>query len=196
MLKGILEKAGLSSEQITSILSSMKEAKVYTTNLENIDERYSKLKQKKEDLEGQLNGANTTITELKKNNKDIEGLQVTIKKYETDMEQLKTDSEAKIRNITIDSAITSLLKDNKAKHADLLLGKFDRDKLSIKEDGSIEGLDTQFASIKESYKDLFEQPLSGDTPNNSGGSAGGVDVSKMTYSQMMDYMAKNPDAKI
>ena len=196
MLKGILEKAGLSSEQITSVLSSMKEAKVYTTSLENIDERYSKLKQQKEDLEGQLNGANTTITELKKNNKDIEGLQSTIKQYETDMAQLKDDSEAKIRNMTIDGAITNLLKDNKAKHADLLLGKFDRDKLSIKDDGSIEGLDTQFTSIKESYKDLFEQPLSGGTPNNSGGSAGSVDVSKMTYSQMMDYMAKNPEAKI
>lgn len=165
-IQEILKAQGLNDEQINKITTSMKENKIYTTSLENADERYSKLKQQKEDLEGQLNGANTIINELKKSNKDIEGLQATIKKYETDMEQLRNDSEDKIRNITIDSAINNLLKDNKAKHADLLLSKFDREKLSIKEDGSIDGLESQFTSIKESYKDLFE--VEQQTPPGSG----------------------------
>jgi hypothetical protein len=48
------------------------------------------------------------------------------------------------------------------------MSKFDREKLTIKEDGSIEGLADQIKSLKEGYKDLFEQPLSGRSPNNTG----------------------------
>ena len=51
------------------------------------------------------------------------------------------------------------------------MSKFDREKLKVKDDGSIEGLEDQFKSVKEGYKDLFEQPLGGQTPNNTGGSA-------------------------
>ena len=39
MIQEILKNNGLNEDQITNILNSMKESKVYTTKHENIDER-------------------------------------------------------------------------------------------------------------------------------------------------------------
>ena len=43
-LAEILKAQGLNDEQITAVQNSMKENKLYTTSLENVDERYNKLK--------------------------------------------------------------------------------------------------------------------------------------------------------
>lgn len=66
----------------------------------------------------------------------------------------------------IDAAISKVLADNNAKHADLLSGKFDREKLIVAEDGTVSGLDEQMKGLKESYKDLFGATVSGRTPAN------------------------------
>lgn len=193
----LLKAQGLTNELITAITGAMNQEKIYLTDEQNIDERYNKLKGQKEDLEQQLNTANTAITDLKKTNKDNEALQTKVKEYEGQLETLKNESEAKIRNIALDNAINKLLSDNKAKYADLLAGKFDRENLELKEDGSIAGLEDQFKNIKEGYKDMFEQPISGRVPNDSNNTnPTEIDINKMTYSQMMDYVAKNPDTQI
>lgn len=155
-IQEILKAQGLDDEQINKITDSMKENKIYTTSLENADERYSKMKSKKEDLENQLKTSNDTIEDLKKNNKDNETLQQTIKQHETTIETLKKDSEAKIRNLTIDNAINDKLAKVDDKYKKLLQTQFERDKLTIKEDGSIEGLEEQFKIITETYSEWFE----------------------------------------
>ena len=66
----------------------------------------------------------------------------------------------------IDSAITKILADNKAKHPDLLAGKFDREKLLVTDDGKVTGLDDQLKGLKETYKDMFTQTVAGREPNN------------------------------
>lgn len=170
--KEVLKAQGLTDEQVTAVTNAMTKEKIYTTSLENADERYSKLKQQKEDLDTTVKTANDTITELKKGNKDNEELQAKVKDYEGTIETLKKDSDSKIRNLTLDHAINSILSTNKAKHTDLLVSKFDRDKLTIKEDGTVEGLDTQLTSIKETYKDLFTPTVTGNEPGFKGGSAG------------------------
>lgn len=164
-LKELLKNAGIEDTKIDEIVGSFnKEVPKYLIP----KDKYNELSEAKKDLETQLNTANTTIADLKKGNKDNEELQNKIKQYETDLETLKADSETKIKNLTLDSAIKLALKDNKAKHEDLLIGRFDREKLTIKEDGTIEGLEDQIKGLKEAYKDLFEQPLSGKTPPNNG----------------------------
>ena len=79
----------------------MKKEKIYTTNLENADERYNKLKGQKEDLEGQLKTSNDTIKDLKKNNADNETLQKTIKEHETTIATLKETSAKKKKNLLL-----------------------------------------------------------------------------------------------
>lgn len=165
-LEELLKVQGLDDNQVKSILGAMKKEKIYTTNLENIEERYNKLKGQKEDLEGQLNTANSTIKDLKKNNADNEELQKTIKQHEDTIKTQKAEYESKVRNLTLDSAINSALTKAKAKHSDLLASKFDRDKLVINEDGTVTGLDEQLKGFKETYKDMFEVTLGGGTPAN------------------------------
>lgn len=165
-LEELLKAQGLDDNQVKSILGAMKKEKIYTTNLENIEERYNKLKGQKEDLEGQLNTANSTIKDLKKNNADNEELQKTIKQHEDTIKTQKAEYESKVRNLTLDSAINSALTKAKAKHSDLLASKFDRDKLVINEDGTVTGLDEQLKGFKETYKDMFEITLGGGTPPN------------------------------
>lgn len=161
----ILKAQGLTDDQINKITNSMKEQKIYETSLENADNEYFKLKTEKADLEGQLKTANTTIGDLKKDNKDNEILQQTIKDHETTIETLKNDSTSKIKNLTLDNAINSKLSKVDDRYKKLLQGQFDRAKLSIKDDGSIDGLEEQIKTISETYTEWFEAP----TPNDTGG---------------------------
>lgn len=117
------------------------------------------------DAAGQLKTANTTIDTLKKDHKDVETLQQTIKTHEGTIKALKTDHEKKLNDMAIDSAIEKALVGSKAKHSDLLNSKFDREKIIVK-DGTVTGVEEQLKSFKESYKDLFEEKLSGSTPAN------------------------------
>lgn len=164
--KELLKAQGLDDKQIDAVVKAMSKEKIYTTTEENIEERYNKLKTQKEELENNYKSANDTIADLKKSNKDVEDLQSKIKEYEETSKTQKTQYEEKIKNMAFDSAINNLLSSNKAKHSDLLTSKFDRSKLTVGEDGKVSGLDEQFKTIKESYKDLFEVSLGGKTPTN------------------------------
>lgn len=168
----ILKSQGVTDEQISKIKASMKENKVYETSLENADERYDKMKSKKEDFETQLKTADATIEDLKKNNKDNETLQKTIEEHETTIETLKRDSAVKIKNLTLDNAINSKLSKVDDKYKKLLQTQFDREKLIIKEDGSIEGLEEQYKTITETYSEWFEEKTPGGSGFNPGGSPG------------------------
>ena len=108
---------------------------------------------------------------MKKATKGNEDLQKKLTDYESKIQTLQQESEAKVRNLTLDHAIEKLLTTNNAKHVDLLKAQFNRDQLEITEDGVIKGLDDQFKAIKESYSDLFQAQLTGNTPNNTGSSA-------------------------
>lgn len=159
MKRKFLEDLGLEKEAIDKIMTEngadieAEKAKTLeaTTKLDNANE--------------QLKEANTTITDLKKNNSDNETLQTKVKEYENTIKTQKADYEAKVRNLTLDSAIEKALTGAKAKHSDLLSTKIDRDKLVITDD-KVTGLEEQLKGLKENYKDLFEEKISGATPAN------------------------------
>lgn len=155
-LKGL----GLTEEQIKSIMAENGK------DIEAEKEKSKAATTELEDTKTQLKTANSTITELKKNNGDNETLQKTIKDHEETIKTQKADYEAKVRNLTLDSAIEKALAGAKAKHSDLLSTKIDREKLLISEDGKVSGLDEQLKGLKETYKDLFEEKISGSTPAN------------------------------
>lgn len=137
--------------------------------MKKINEEASKHIVPKEQYNGkvkELDAVNKTIGELKKNNTDNEELQNAVKKHEDTIKQMKADHDKEIKGMRIDAAINKVLVDNKAKHADLLAGKFDREKLTVSEDGTVSGLDEQLKGLKDSYKDLFGQSVSGNPPAN------------------------------
>lgn len=166
MKRKFLEDLGLTKEQIDSVMAEndkdieAEKGKVATTTAEL------------EDVKNQLKEANSTITDLKKNNVNNEALQTKVKEYEDTIKNQKADYEAKVRNLTLDSAIEKALSSAKAKHSDLLSAKIDREKLIIGDDGKVTGLDEQLKGLKETYKDLFEEKISGIPPANpEGGSS-------------------------
>lgn len=162
-----LKELGLTEEQIKSVMAE---------NGKDIELEKEKTKTSITELEGtktQLSEANKTITDLKKNNGDNEALQTKVKEYENTIKTQKADYDTKVRNLTLDGVIEKALTGAKAKHTDLLSTKIDREKLLISEDGKVSGLDEQLKGLKETYKDLFEEKISGPTPANpEGGSKG------------------------
>lgn len=134
--------------------------------------KYNTVVAERDGIQEKLTTAETTIGTLKKDNKDNETLQETIKKHEGTIETLKTTYEGKIKELTINTAIQSKLTD--AKYPELIAGKFDKTKLSLSEDGTqVFGIDEQLATIKETYKDLFTPVVKGREPNNNGGNPTG-----------------------
>ena len=196
--KELLKAQNLTDEQINNITAKMKEEKIYTTSLENADERYTKLKGQKADLDEQIKAANTTITELKKNNKDNEALQQTIQDHEATIENLKKEAEQKDFNYALDTA----LKDNKCKNAKALKALLDLDNIKFNE-GKLEGLEGQLTALKESDGYLFD--TSNPAPGNTGGAgnhprvgggAGAVtkaDLMKMPYSKRVEFFNNNKE---
>lgn len=127
--------------------------------------KYNALVTEKDGIQEKLTTADATITTLKKDNKDNETLQATIKTHEGTIETLKTTYEGKIKELTINTAIQSKLTE--AKHPELLIDKFDKAKLSLSDDGKqVFGIDEQLAIIKEQYKDLFTPVVAGRDPYN------------------------------
>ncbi len=160
-MEELLKKLGYQDTDIKNIIEGMKKDKIYTSKEENIDERYNKLKEQKLALEEQIKGANDTISDLKKNSKDIEA---KVKEWENKYNELDSTSRAKIKNMTIDYAINSKLSGVNEKYRKLLCKEFDTSKMEVKDTGEIIGLDEQFKDISETYKEWFESS----TPSNTG----------------------------
>lgn len=194
----ILKAQNLTDEQINNITAKMKEEKIYTTSLENADERYAKLKGQKADLDEQIKAANTTIEGLKKSNKDNEALQQAIQEHETTIEKLKQESAQKDFNYALDST----LKDNKCRNTKALKALLDLDSIKFNE-GKLEGLESQLNALKESDGYLFDtsNPAPGNTGGTGnhprvGGGTGAVtkaDLMKMPYSKRVEFYNNNKE---
>lgn len=196
----ILKAQGLTDEQISKITASMKENKVYETSLENADERYSKMKTKKEDFEEQLKTANNTITDLKKNNADNETLQNTIKEHEATIATLQKEAETKDFNYALDA----VLKDNKCKNSKALKALLNMEGIKLNE-GKFEGLEEQLKTLKESDSYLFDagekQPGgSGFNPDDEGDDGEnesiGTRLGKQAKESQNTFADNNPYFKI
>ena len=176
MTKEQLLEMGLSEEQADKVLAAHKEElKGFIPKT-----RFDEVNDAKKDLEKQLEDRDKQLKDLQEKVKGNEELEKTIKDLQESNKKAVADYEAKIKNITLDNAIRLALKEHKAKYEDLLLGKFDRDKLTIKDDGTVEGFEDQINALKEDYKDLFEQPLSGQTPNNTGDNPSSGEMQQVT----------------
>ncbi|MEG0379141.1 MAG: phage scaffolding protein [Eubacterium sp.] len=156
-LKEFLKSKNLSDEQIADVLKA-------TGDGVQIDDGSTATKVT--DLEEQLKTANAAIKDLKKNNGDNEALQQKVTEYEDQIKTLEKEGKDKIRNLALDNAISGFLKENKAKYPELLADKVDRDKLVVDESGKVEGLGEQGKLLMESYKEMFQETVSGFTPPN------------------------------
>lgn len=147
--KEYLLSTGLTEEQATKVEQGMPGQNLYIANEENLDTRYAKLKEQKEQLESDLTTANKLVDDLKKSNKDTEDLQTKIDDYKTQMDQLKADRAEEQKQYAIKEALNK----EGVKDIDYMLYKLGD--IEVDKDGNIVDLDNKVKSLKESNPTFF-----------------------------------------
>lgn len=138
--------------------------------------RFDEINNAKKDLEGQIADRDKQLKDLADKVKDNEALTQQISDLQEQNKTAKAEYDEKIKTMKLESAMKEKLTD--AKYPDLLMSKFDRTKLVLNDDGTVTGLDEQLRGLKETYKDMFNQPLGGKTPpQKTGGGNGGQPMS-------------------
>lgn len=162
-----------------------KDQKVSIANVNNGEfitkTKYDQLKQDLDNTTTSLETANNTIKDLKKSNGDNADLQTKITNYEAQIANMETKSKEDKARLVKEIAIKDALYNEKAKHPELLISKFDLSKIVLDEKGekAVSGIEEQIKSNKETYKDLFEEvegqnqpyhytPASGNQNQNTG----------------------------
>lgn len=138
--------------------------------------RFDEINNAKKELEGQIADRDKQLKDLADKVKDNEALTQQISDLQEQNKTAKAEYAEKIKTMKLESAMKEKLTD--AKYPDLLMSKFDRTKLVLNDDGTVTGLDEQLRGLKETYKDMFNQPLGGkNPPQKTGGSNGGQPMS-------------------
>lgn len=153
-LKEILKNNGVADDKIKKITDTMKENKIFTSNEENIDIRYGKLKENFDNLTTQHTEATQLIEELKKGTAGNEELQGKVTAYETQISALQEE----LRQTQIKSAVKVALLGAKATDVDYLIFKLkEKGELELAKDGTVKGLDDKIAELKTQFPNQFEK---------------------------------------
>lgn len=201
MIKELLKKLGYADEDITKIEKGLSDEKIFLTKEENIEERYSKLKTQKEDLEKQIQTLTETNTNIQTEYDNYKKGSITQEEYETKVKEIQEEADNKVKQNNFDSklAVRLMSKEINAKDVIDIKANLDMSKISLDGENFI-GLDEQIKTLKEKKDYLFNkeetvitgvgesgrQKVDGDKP----------DFSKMSYDEMAKYLEQNPDAEI
>ena len=165
-------------------------------------ERFKELVDEKNKLKTDIADRDKQFETLKNSTGDVEAMKQQIAALQADNKAKDEAHAAEIKQMKINSAVDTLLLNSKAKNTIAVKALLkDLDRAELLEDGSIKGLEEQIAALKKSDAYLFEdkqgqkQTFKGFQPGNSKGGepAGKVDMSKMTYEELANYIENNPD---
>lgn len=201
MIKELLKRLGYTDEDVTKIEKGLSEEKIFLTKQENIEERYSKLKTQKEDLEKQVQTLTETNTNIQNEYDNYKKGSITQDEYETKVQEIQNQANEKVKQNEFNSklAIKLMSRDINAKDIVDIKANLDMSKISLDGENFI-GLDEQIKNLKERKDYLFNkeetviigsgesgrQKVDGDKP----------DFSKMSYDDIAKYLEENPDTEI
>lgn len=157
-LEELLKAQGLTDEQITAIVGAMKENKIYTTNEENLDIRFNKLKTDNEAVIKERDEAKTLIEQLQKSSKGNEDMQKQFTEYQQKVEALEKENT----QIKKDYALKVALQNAKVTDTDYMAFKIieslkkDGKELELDETGNIKGIDSVIEDQKKANPTFFE----------------------------------------
>lgn len=160
-LEELLKKLGYTDDQIKAIVEGMKENKLYISNEENIDTRYSKLKEQHDAKDKELTTANELIKSLQNSAKGNEDLQTKIAEYETKISQLQEENKQE----KIKSQLALELKDAGVTDESYIAFKIeqklkeDNKSLELTEDGKIKGIKELIDAEKKTSPNFFKSEM-------------------------------------
>ena len=163
-----LKKLGLNDDQIAAVMTSYgKEVNPLKEQVDSLTSERDNLKQQVSDRDGQLD-------DLRKNAGKNEELEATIKQLQEDNKaaaaKYQNDLATKEKGFKIEGA----LRDAKAKNVKAVLSLIDTDKVSVRKDGTLDGLTDQIEAVKKSDSYLFDAENAGQ-PIKFGGNFGNGD---------------------
>ena len=140
---------------------------------------------------------------LQKETGDAAELRDKIKSLEDAAKESQKKHDTEIRTLKVDNAVNAALLGSGALNVKAAKALLNLDKAELAEDGTVKGLADQIKALRtaEDSKFLFGSStpkLKGANAGESGNEDGDhqVDTSKMTYSELVAYMAEHPDEKI
>lgn len=184
-------------------------------NVEELEERISKelpkhFKPAKEfnEISEKLKTANEEVKTLKTTNTNIQTEYDNYKKgsitqgeYEEKVKQIQDEANNKVKQSNFDSKLAVKLMSKEINARDIvdIKANLDMSKISLNGENFI-GLDEQIKALKERKEYLFNKEETIITGSGERGKerveGDDIEFDKMSYSQMCDYLEKNPDVKI
>ena len=161
----ILKNCGVEEEKANEIVKAMNEAKIYTTNLENVDVRYNKLQEQKKQLEEASKTYQKQLEELTKNNADVEALNKLVEQLQLSNKELEENHSKEMHNLQFNFALEGALTNAKSKNNKALKALLNMDNIKYQE-GKLEGLQEQIEALQKDASYLFDLET---TPQSTGG---------------------------
>lgn len=200
-MQELLKSLDLTDEQITSITTKMKENKMFISSEENLDVRYSKLKEQHDAQTKQLEESSKLIEDLKKSTEGQEDTQNKINEYQTKMTELE---EQLVAERTESALKVSLLAAGvKASDIDYIMFKCKSDtdwKPVLDDSGNIKGMDDKIKGLKTQYPNQFESSTKKKVDenklpedNDDKNKVTKEDFKKMGYQERLKVYNDNPD---
>lgn len=156
--KDYLVECGVSEDVASKIVEGMPTKNYHLVSEEKLEERYSKLKDKKEQLDSDLAAANKLIDDFKAKATTSEEMTKQIDEYKAQIQELESQRAIDRRDNFVKLSVTKA----KAKNEKAVMALLDLDKVTEK-DGEFTGLEEQLKALQESDAYLFdtgEQPSS------------------------------------
>ena len=152
-LEELVKKYLEDDEKTAKFLEDMKSNKLYISNEENLDIRYSKLQDDFNAKSKEHEEATKLIEELKKSSEGNEANMSKIKDYEGQVAQLQKELE----QTKIESALKIALANAKVTDVDYVAFKVkEKGELKLDDKGNIKGIDDTLKEIKTTYPTFFE----------------------------------------
>ena len=202
MTRKQLEELGLTKEQADKIMEinggDIENAKG------NFEERIKALESEKGELSNQITDRDGQLETLRKSAGDNESLTRQIAELQNANKTAKEEYEARINQMNIDFAVQKALTGAKAKNVKAVMALLDLTDAKLNEDGTVKGLSEQIEKLTKAEDSKFLFDTESKQPTFKGFQPGASsdklpeagDTSKMTYSEMVAYLAENPEAKI
>ena len=195
MNKEDLIAMGLTEEQAKKVMDSLDGNYVTKTRFNEVNEENKTLKKSVSDRDKQLE-------DLKKSSGDNEELKKQIETLQQENANQKKAHDAEMTQLRLDNAIDAALTAAGAKNIKAVRALIDTSKVKVGEDGKLTGFDDLLSAAQKSDSYLFtekqqKQNFKGFQPGASGNVKPGtkVDMSKMTYEELANYIDQNPDAE-
>lgn len=200
-LQELLKSLELTDDQIKAVTDGMKENKIFVASEENLDVRYSKLKEQHDALTKQHDESLKLIDDLKKATEGQEDVQTQIKGYQDKMTELEAQLVAERTESALKVAL--LASGVKASDIDYIMFKCKSDsdwKPVLDDNGDIKGMEDKIKGLKTQYPNQFESSTKKKVDenklpedNDDKNKISQEDFNKMGYQERLKVYQDNPD---